>query len=166
MSMLLSFFGSTAFGTMLGSLFGWLNRREENKDKANQRLHEREMQKLQFDHEVTLAEKKIQEVETAGQVAVDQVEAEAFKVSQVSTSPVSDLIKSWVRVVITLWILALCSSISFKISALVGGLESMPVAWLTEEYKFIIGELFCLCGTVVGWFFAARGSSSSKRNSK
>lgn len=163
---MLAFLGSSAFGSMLGSAFGWLNRREENKDKANQREHDLKMTALQFDQKLKLAEAKLQEIDRTADAGVAVAEADAFKISQAPTPGLGDVIKSFARVTITLWILGLCTSISMKISALVGGLEAMPIEWLTSQYQFIISEFFCLCGTTVGWFFAARGTSSSKRNQK
>jgi hypothetical protein len=151
---------------MLGSLFGWLNRREENKDKANQRDHDLKVMGLQFDQQIKLAEAKLQEIDRTAAAGVAVSEADAFKISQAPTTGIGETIKSFARVTITIWILALCTNISVKISALVGGLEAMPIEWLTAQYQFIISEFFCLCGTTVGWFFAARGTSSSKRNSK
>lgn len=163
MSFLLQFLGSSAFGTILGSLFGWLNRREENKDKQNLRLHEQTMQKMQFDQQVTLAEKKIQEVAEVGKQTVLQEEAKAFTESQKVVNGFSEILKSWARLIFTTVLLYQCIKISNDISRLVGGLESLPMDYLTEEYKFVIGEFFCLCGTALGWFFAARGMASSKR---
>lgn len=163
MSFLLSFLGSSAFGTMLGSLFGWLNRREENKDKQNLRLHEQTMKKLEYDQQVTLAEKKIQEVTEAGKQAVALEEGKAFTESQKVVNGFSEILKSWARLIFTAVLLYQCIRISTDVSRLVGGLEKLPMDYLTDEYKFIIGEFFCLCGTALGWFFAARGIASSKR---
>lgn len=163
MSFLLQFLGSSAFGTFLGSLFGWLNRREENKDKQNLRLHEQTMEKMKFDQQLALAEKKIQEVAEVGKQAVAQEEAKAFTESQKVVNGFSEILKSWARLVFTAVLLYQCMKISADISRLVGGLEKLPVDYLVEQYKFIIGEFFCLSGTALGWFFAARGTASSKR---
>lgn len=163
MSFLLSFLGSSAFGTMLGSLFGWLNRREENKDKQNLRLHEQTMAQMQFNQQLALAEKKIQEVAETGKQAVALEEGKAFTESQKVVNGFSEILKSWARLAFTAVLLWQCIHISSEISKLVGGLQSLPTDYLVEQYKFIIGEFFCLCGTAVGWFFAARGTASSKR---
>lgn len=163
MSLLLQFLGSSAFGTALGSLFSWLNRREENKDKQNLRLHEQTMAKLQFDQQVTLAEKKLVEISESGRVAVEAEEAKAFTASQQVVNGFSEILKSWARLVFTAVLLYQCIRISADVGKLVGGLEKMPMDYLVEQYKFIIGEFFCLSGTALGWFFAARGIASSKR---
>lgn len=165
MSMILSILGSSAFGTALGSFFQWLNRKEERASLAEKNRHDEAMQTLANSQAIALADKGIEAAKEAGKTAVEQEEAKGFTESQKPSviSAFSEALKSWVRAIIVAYLLALCTYLAVEINSLVGGLSSIPVDQLTEMYREIIAQSFTLLSFAVGWYYAARGTSISKR---
>lgn len=165
MSMILSILGSSAFGTALGSFFQWLNRKEERASLVEKNRHDEAMQGLANQQAIALADKGIEAAKEAGKTLVDQEEAKSFTESQKPSvlSAFSEALKSWVRAIIVAYLLALCTYLAVEINALVGGLPSIPTAELTSMYRDIIAQSFTLLSFAVGWYYAARGTSISKR---
>lgn len=165
MSAILSILGSSAFGSALGALFQWLNRKEERASLAEKNRHDEAMQTLQNAQAIALAEKQIEAAQEAGKTLVEQEEAKAFTESQKPSqiSAFAEALKSWVRAVIVAYLLVFCTILAWRIDRLVGGFSSLPVADLIEMYKTIIIQAFSLLSFAVGWYYAARGTSISKR---
>ena len=98
MSAILSILGSGAFGSALGSLFQWLNRKAEIQAKAAEYKHAEAMINLQNQQAIALADKAMQQTREQGEQAVAKVEADAFVESQKApTVPIGEILKSWVR---------------------------------------------------------------------
>jgi hypothetical protein len=166
MTALLSVLTSGAFGSALGSLFQWLNRKTELAAKKMEYEHEEKMADLKNQQALALADKAKEQVREAGEQTVAKVEADAFVESQKSTStttPLSDMLKSWMRASITAYLLILGTYLAWNIGRLVGGLESLDTAILIPIYTDIIAQVFFLVNLTVSWFFGARGTASSKR---
>jgi len=164
MTALLSVLTSGAFGSALGSLFQWLNRKTELAAKKMEYDHAEKMADLQNQQALALADKAKEQVVAAGEQAVAKVEASAFVESQKAPlTPLSDMLKSWMRASITAYLLVLGTYLAWNIGRLVGGLESLDTSILIPIYTDIIAQVFFLVNLTVSWFFGARGTASSKR---
>jgi hypothetical protein len=164
MSAILSILGSGAFGSALGSLFQWLNRKAEIQAKAAEYKHAEAMINLQNQQAIALADKAMQQTREAGEQTVAKLEANAFVESQKApTVPIGEILKSWVRTAIVGYLLLLATFLAMKVGRLVGGLESLDTAVLMPLYADIVAQVFFLVNLAVSWYFGARGTSISKR---
>ena len=164
MSAILSILGSGAFGSALGSLFQWLNRKAEIQAKAAEYKHAESMIELQNQQAIALADKAMQQTREQGEQTVAKLEADAFVESQKApTVPIGEILKSWVRTAIVAYLLLLATFLAMKVGRLVGGLESLDVAVLMPLYADIVAQVFFLVNLAVSWYFGARGTSISKR---
>jgi hypothetical protein len=171
MGTLISFLGSGAFGSLLGSAFAWLNRREERAAQKDKFAHDEAMAKLENDQQIAMANKAIEQTTETGKQVVAAKEADAFTESQkaantaaVSSSPtlsaIRDVLNGIVRPVVTLYTLVLATVLSFQIARLVGGLGSLDHAALVTMYAGVIDQIFFLTNLTVSWWFGARGNST------
>ena len=164
MSAILSILGSGAFGSALGSLFQWLNRKAEIQAKSAEYKHAEAMIDLQNKQAIALADKAMQQTREAGEQTVAKLEADAFVESQKApTVPIGEILKSWVRTAIVAYLLLLATFLAMKVGRLVGGLESLDTAVLMPLYADIVAQVFFLVNLAVSWYFGARGTSISKR---
>ena len=164
MSAILSILGSGAFGSALGSLFQWLNRKAEIQAKSAEYKHAEAMIDLQNKQAIALADKAMQQTREAGEQTVAKLEADAFVESQKApTVPIGEILKSWVRTAIVGYLLLLATFLAMKVGKLVGGLESLDTAVLMPLYADIVAQVFFLVNLAVSWYFGARGTSISKR---
>ena len=164
MSAILSILGSGAFGSAIGSLFQWLNRKAEIQAKAAEYKHNEAMVDLQNKQAIALADKAMQQTREAGEQTVAKLEADAFVESQKApTVPIGEILKSWVRTAIVGYLLLLATFLAMKVGKLVGGLESLDTAVLMPLYADIVAQVFFLVNLAVSWYFGARGTSISKR---
>lgn len=171
MSLLLSLFGNGVLGSLFGSLFAWLNKREEIKEKQVQNDHDEKMLGLQNAQALALADKQIQGVKEAGEQAVAGKEADAFTASQVAANqpdaPSASLwlnicssIKGLMRPLITCYVLAISTYFGYNVGLLVQGLKAFDNTALFALYAQVINEVFFLTNLAVSWWFGARGSSA------
>ena len=164
MSAILSILGSGAFGSALGSLFQWLNRKAEIQAKSAEYKHAEAMIDLQNKQAIALADKAMQQTREAGEQTVAKIDADAFVESQKApTVPIGEILKSWVRTAIVAYLLLLATFLAMKVGRLVGGLESLDTAVLMPLYADIVAQVFFLVNLAVSWYFGARGTSISKR---
>ena len=164
-AILVKLLASPILGSIAGFLGSWLTKMEERKQKALDYQHEETMLAARNQQAIALADKGIEAAKEAGKTLVDQEEAKSFTESQKPSalSAFSEALKSWVRAIIVAYLLALCTYLAVEINALVGGLSSIPTAELTSMYRDIIAQSFTLLSFAVGWYYAARGTSISKR---
>lgn len=160
--MILEILGSSAVGTLIGGVFGWLNKREE-----------RELMKLKFDQELSMLKAKtdaqvevsklnIQETEIAGKLAIEKGEVKAFTESQKSTGW-GELIKQLIRPIV-LGLLMYQSFIMFtSLDEIVSGMEGLDPDQVADLYRVAILSIFSLTGTAIGWYFSARTSKQFDR---
>ena len=164
MGSLISLFGSSAFGALFGSLFSWLNKREERAELAEKNAHEEKMQGIANTQALALASKAIEGTVVAGEQVVAAKEADAFVASQQSafqatTSHAVEIARGLMRPLITCYVLGVATYFAYNISALVGGLKTLDPAATFALYGNIIDEIFFLANLCVSWWFGARGSS-------
>ena len=136
---------SSGFGSVVGGVFGWLNRKEDRKDRQDERNHERAMVGLQSDADVQTANSR------------------AFEESQKTKSAFGDAIKSAVRPLITAALLYQSYIILVSLEALTGGLRSLSPDLTLALYRDIVLNVISLTATCVSWWFASRPSTVSKR---
>lgn len=141
---LLSVLGSSFAGSAIGGLFGWLNRREDNKTKARDQDHEFRM------------------VSANANANQQTSEARAFEESQKTKSALGDVIKSAVRPLITGLLMFMVYRIVVNLETLTGGLESLPEDMTLQLYREIILNLISLTATAINWWFASRPTGVKK----
>jgi hypothetical protein len=159
---IISFLGSGAFGSIIGALFAWLNRREERAVQAEKYKHEQAMVGLQNQQNLLLADKAKEQVREAGQQAVAKAEVDAFAKSQETFRPKTafmEVVNGVIRPLITIYLLVAGTYIAFEVNTLVGGLKSFDPATLFTLYGSVIDQVFFLLNLTVSWWFGARGSS-------
>jgi hypothetical protein len=155
--MILEVLGSAGFGSLLGGIFGWLNKREE-----------RENMKMKFEHDIAkiqaktnarieIARMSIEEAQVAGELAVEKEEAKAFSKSQI-TSSIGDTIKAIVRPVIVGLLMWQTYQVHNSLEALTGGIQGLSSDDVMALYKVVVLMITGLTCTAVSWYFAARSS--------
>ena len=169
MGTLVSFLGSSVFGSIIGSVSSWAAHREERLLAAEKYKHEAAMATIQNQQQLALGVQAKEQIVVAGEQAVFKAEADAFTASQVAanqkpTSKAAEIIWSAVRPAITAYLLVIMSILGFQLSKIMGGLEAMPLTEIIALYGFIIHETCALTGLAVAWWFGARGTS--KKQSK
>lgn len=145
MEALLQIIASSGFGSIVGGLFGWLNRKEDAKMEIQRLSNQRSMVSLQS------------KAESA------KYDSMAFMESQKTLSKFGDAVKSFVRPLITGVLLYMCYRIFISLESLTGGLEALETAELYQLYRDIVLNIISLTATSVSWWFAARPSGAVKR---
>lgn len=161
MSSLLSFLVSPALAALFGSLFQWLNRKEERAAAKDKMAHDENMQKIANDQQVVLAEKQLQQVVVQGSIDVEKEDAKSFGASQVVTSSFSEVLKSWARLVLVTYMAIVCMTLTVMVYRQIGGLESMDKASLVALFSESVNNFFYLFILGFCWYFGARGSAGS-----
>lgn len=164
MTALLSFLGSGAFGSIVGAMFAWLNKRAEIVAQKNKFEHDRDMAKLANDQALAVADKARAQTREVGEQAVAGEEAKAFTASQIAANQKPEtawmeVIMGCVRPLITLYLLVLGTLLASEISGLVGGLNAFDQKELFGLYAGVIDQVFFLLNLTISWWFGARGSS-------
>ena len=167
MSAILSLLSSSALGQIFGALFQWLQRKEERASLAEKNRHDEKMQELANSQAIALADKGIEKAIREGETRIEETETQAFVESQKpSTSSIAEALKSWVRTGIVFYLLIVETFVGYSVWRLVGGLDSLPKDETLDLFRTIILESLSLLSFAVGWYFAARGTSFSKRTPK
>lgn len=169
MNTILSFLVSPALAALFGSLFQWLNRKEERAAAKDKMAHDEAMQKIQNDQQIALADKQIQGVVVQGQVDVEKEDAASFGKSQAISSTFSETLKSWARLALVALQGIVCTTLTVMIYRQVGGLSSIDKAALIALFSDSVATCFYLYIIGFCWFFGARGfagSTAKKRATK
>ena len=164
-------FASSGLGAIVGAVGSWLGKREERKARQDEYAHESKMRDLDMQetqmtqaHEMAIADKEIQRAETEGQIDLDKIEASGWKESitqgfkQTGVKWV-DGIRGLMRPLITVYLLAIASVVTYQLSRLVGGLEALPMDEVLDMYRHVISQLIFLTATAVTWWFGSRPQS-------
>jgi hypothetical protein len=131
-------FSSAGFGAVTGGFFGWLNRREDRKNQAQQQSFELDRIKTQSTSDIKLKD------------------AEGFADSQKTISKVGDAIKSAVRPIVTGFLMYLTWDIYSDLSIKLDGLEALPVKEMITLYHQIVLNIIALTAMAISWWFASR----------
>lgn len=166
---------STGLGAIVGGFFGWLNKKEERKQQAQDNKHELELRKwdaretmMSQRHELEVADKEIQRAETEGQIAIEAREAdgwvESIKQGFKNTGIVwVDAIRGLMRPAITVIMIIACGYLLYVVNTHVDGIDSIPEGELLEIYKRIINSILFGTMTAVTWWFGSRPQSKAGR---
>ena len=164
MSAILSILSSSALGQVFGALFQWLQRKEERASLAEKNRHDEKMQELSNQQAIALADKGIEKAIKEGETRVEEAETQAFVESQKpSGSSLGEALKSWVRTFIVGYLLVVETVVGYSVWVIVGGMTGLPQGEVLDLFRTIILESLSLLSFAVGWYFAARGTSFSKR---
>lgn len=158
MSWLFDALGSAGFGSVVGGIFGYLTKREERQNMKMKMEHDVSMLVARTDATIEVAKMGIEEAKSAGSLLVDKIEAKAFNTSQRTTSPISDILKSFVRPVILGFLMYQTYMITIALEDLTGGLTAFEPEEVLGLYRIVVLSITGLTATAVGWYFAARSS--------
>jgi hypothetical protein len=171
MAALLSLLTSTGFGGIVGILGSWLTKREERKNIELQYAHDfkmaelrRDEVKLEAEHELAMADKQMERAQMEGNIALGEAELSAFQEglreqNKTYGIKVVDAVRGLMRPLITLYLLAIATMLTYKINELVGGISTLPLEELLKTYKNVIDQMLFLTATSVTWWFGSRPSS-------
>lgn len=140
----LQIFTSAAGGSIIGGLFGWLNKREDAK-----------VRKQDQDHDFRMVGAKSH----AGELLAN---AQAYVESQKTVSKVGGAIKSAFRPILTSVLMYMVYKILINLEIVTGGVQSLPVEMQVELYREIILNIISLTSTAVNWWFASRPTGVNK----
>ena len=132
---------SSGAGSIIGGVFGLLNRKEERKTRELE-------QKFRLDS-----------MRLGGDITIETVDAEAFKETQKTTSKFGGAVKSAFRPIITSVLLYQTYVILTSLEVITGGIESLPYDLALDLYRDVVLNIISLTATAVSWWFGARGSS-------
>lgn len=133
---------SSGAGSIIGGLFGWLNRKEDRKDKASEREYE------------------LKRIDAQSKADVDASDARSFEESQKTLSKAGGAIKSAVRPLVTGVLMFAMFQILTGLEQITGGVESLPVEDAVELYRDVVLNIIGLTSTAVSWWFASRPSAN------
>ena len=156
--MILELLGSAGFGSLLGAIFGFLNKREERATLQMKLDHEKNMVEANTNASIKLSQLSIDEAKVSGQLAVEKSETLAFRDSQKSKSSIAGTLKSIIRPAILAVLMYQTYLILESLEKLTGGLASLPQSEIIALYKIVILMVTGLTATAVSWYFAARSS--------
>lgn len=156
--MILDILGSAGFGSIIGGIFGYLTKREERQNLQMKLTHDLNMLRAKTDATLQVAKVGIEQAKVAGELAVEKLEADAFKQSQKTTGAFSEAMKSIVRPVVLGILMYQTYMILKSLEELTGGIEALPADDVVGLYRVVILSITGLTATAVGWYFAARSS--------
>jgi hypothetical protein len=157
MSLILELLGSAGFGSLLGGVFGWLNKKEERAVMQMKLNHEKSMIEAKTASQIQLGKLSIEEAEVVGRLAVEKADALTFKSSQ-KTGEVGEAVKAFIRPMILLILMYQTYLILDALEKLTGGLTSLSEADILALYKIVILMITGLTSMAVSWYFAQRSS--------
>lgn len=157
------------FGAVVGLVGSYLTKREERMIQTEMAAARLEEAKLEFSHELSMADKQMERAEVEGNLQVQEVEAGAF-VESVKTASATigitfvDAIRGLMRPVITLYLLGVATLLAIKVDDLVGGMAVFNGDQLFALYDQVIMQVIFLTATAVTWWFGSRpaGKPSSR----
>lgn len=163
---ILGFFGSSAFGSIIGAVAAWLGKIEDRKNKALEYEHERSLLTLKNEQARLMFDKGIEKSVVDGEQRVAAIEAQAYEKAQAELSASLnsgtsrwDKVLRLFRPLLTTFLVGLSTYVAYHVTVLVGGMTAFSSAELLELFKYIVAEVFSLTGTAVSFWFCARGSS-------
>jgi hypothetical protein len=179
---ILSIFGSSAFGSLLGGLFAWLNRKTDLESKRLDQAHEQ----AKWGHELAVKDKDIEyakaEAAARKDVAVVEGEAtvEAARMAAIAASQAADKVTSeelqaagWWRWLLV-WAMAFNKMVrpvatvvltAFAVYINMVIIQELVVVWpkldQAKQYEMAMQAFAWITGqaaAVLGYWFVARGS--------
>lgn len=173
-STLAEIFASTGLGALVGLLGSWLTKHEERRNLKLKLAHDIKMADIrkqeaafEFEHELAMADKQVERSQAEGDIARDVAEMSAFREGLKEQQMIYrikwvDAIRGVMRPVITIYLLALATLVTIKISSTAGGLEALDRSAMDTLYSDTITRIFFLVTTAVTWWFGSRPSSPRK----
>lgn len=158
MDFLIDIFSSAGFGSILGVIGGFFQKREERKLVEIKNKHQLAMLKAKTDATVEVAKMGIEEAKVAGSLLVDKIEAKAFEASQKTTSKIAEIMKAFIRPIILSVLMYQTYLILISLEELTGGLSGLESSEVIGLYKIVVLSITALTSTAVAWYFASRSS--------
>lgn len=156
--MILDILGSAGFGTAIGALFGWLNKREERENMRLQYDHQVNLIKANTDAAVSLAAIKIDEIKAQTTKLMEEWDARAFERSQQSSGKFAEGMKAVVRPAILGLLMWQTYLVMSALDGMVGGVAGLPAEDVISLYRTAVLSILSLTSTAVGWYYGSRTS--------
>lgn len=156
--MIMEILSSAGFGTAIGALFGWLNKREERENMKLQFQHKIDLIKSKTDASVQLANISIQETKAKTQQLMEEWDARAFARSQESSSKFADGMKAIVRPAVLALLMYQTYLILSTLDQMVGGIAGLPAKDVVDLFRTAVLSILSLTSTAVGWYYGSRTS--------
>lgn len=159
---------SSGLGAIVGVVGNSIGRWQEAKQQEAERKHEIQSRELdlkeleiQHSQELELADKQMQIAETEGKISADIKDAEAFTESQRNAFTPSgikwvDGVRSLMRPVISVYLLAVTTYTAVVVFSEIGGLEQLPADVLLSTAQQVIQQVLFLTTVAVTWWFGSR----------
>jgi len=154
MMWLLDVFSTAGFGSLIGAVGGYFQKKEERALFKEQCSHAVAMLKAKTEATLQLADKKIEANKVKGELLVDKIEAEAFKESVGKAN--SEY--KWVRPVISMYLIVLTTAIAYYVFDLADNVDVFTSEEITGLIKLVVLQILMLTSVAIGWWFAARTS--------
>lgn len=155
MEAIVSFFLSPVFGSIIGNVASYFNKIEERKLQESKWSHEYQMTTL-------VAQNKRDELQLEGDLADKKLEGQAFVEGVKSDNGWMDKTRAIIRPIITTYLVALTTWITYQMHILVGGLDNIPMDNIFTMYWEIISAIIFLTVTCVTYWFNQRPSQAIK----
>lgn len=155
MEAIVSFFLSPVFGSIIGNIASYFNKIEERKLQESKWSHEYQMTTL-------VAQNKREELQLEGDLADKKLEGQAFVEGVKSDNGWMDKTRAIIRPIITTYLVALTTWITYQMHILVGGLDNIPMDNIFTMYWEIISAIIFLTVTCVTYWFNQRPSQAIK----
>ena len=149
---------SGGLSAIVGGVFGFLNRKEDRRQLAQQQEHERHMAEFELNREVTLADKGIERAIADKDVFVESEEAKGFAESLKSKFRFSEIIKSCIRPLILFAYTYQTYLIWLTLSALTGGIAALDPLYLQGLFEIVVLSILHMAIMAASWYFAQRPS--------
>mgnify|MGYP000424559358 CR=1 FL=1 len=161
--MLLDILGSAGFGTAIGALFGWLNKREERENMKLQYDHQVNLIKANTEATVQLANIKIEEIQAKTKQLMEEWDARAFERSQQTSGALAEGLKAVVRPAILVLLMYQTYLILDSLDTMVGGVAGLPSEDVIGLFRTAVLSILSLTSTAVGWYYGTRTSKQFDR---
>jgi hypothetical protein len=165
---------SGGLGAIVGLLGGIATRWQQYKIQkaelehdAKMRLYDLQEAKLERQHFLDMADKKMEMAEQEGDIAYDQADLsnlkESIKYANRDTGiEVVEKVKGLMRPGITLFLLVVTCAFAVMLWDKVGGLDAMEQKEALELFNHIIRQMVFLTVTAVAWWFSSRAARLDK----
>lgn len=148
-------------GGMVNKFFEAKAKRQEMEFQISMRELDVQESKHERDHELAIADKQIERAQVEGEIAIGAAEMNAFETSQKVGNHKDK--NSWVRPVITIYLLIAVTALFAAVWRQVGGLDSFNYDQLVILLQDMVTAAIYLTVMCVGWWFGSRPGGVFKR---
>ncbi len=152
---IITFLMSPVFGSVIGNVASYFNKKEERHMQEAKWQHEHKMTQL-------TAQNKREELQLEGDLADKKLEGEAFVEGVKDKGGWMENTRAIIRPILTVYLVMLATWITYQLHTLVGGLDNIPMDQVFTMYWEIISAIVFLTVTCVTYWFNQRPSQAIK----